>query len=1624
MDKFFDNTFELDIYNNVIVKIYPNLVKSEKDLLHTYLINIINFIAIKFNFDTNNKNIYIHQFKQNNYKDATGLLFMLLPHINDDCGGKKKSVMKLNDLYTRKINKHDINKESPVYEYTNIQYGRCKRINKTKAEEIQFNGEHLRHNFELLKDSINTIANKLYVNWIDVRPFRLDYINSKLFKVTDKYVKDSDMKIDEIYSGISIGEMYNVLTNYVYNDILAIKWMLYDMPENHGIYKLPYILNLVMGLENCVKFEKWNDSKKFIDGWNLLVDAFIHDRDIDIARFTISKENVSVIVVSIISYGRNTIMKEFGDKTLFNGIMDIDIDEIGNKRRNEYIQKIRDLLNRQPINPKIIYNYLSKCFFRLSKTCYSSYYLEFVEPNRSNIGPPGNHYKIHSISQSFISLHNTKHFPDDNFVTIKCMYNFAKSLCHDEYFNIYPSQWKSMDRAIKSEIANRLNNNNYGWFNINSILNRRKSNRTTTNYVYSYIKPNLAHVILTVLLDLGLLTEFIPDSTLSDHSKLPPSTDDRKKKIKELVYNNVLNNYKKSTYYLDNMPYEAHEVYTDKFIPYFDALKIQGDWMTFHAMDWISQINTFHHYLNNRIMYVTGGTGVGKSTQFPKLLLYALKMCDYKNDASIVCTAPRINALTGNAEWISKEMGVPIVKEIKNTKIPIQNYNIQYDYKDGSHSKKQYGLKLKIVTDGILEVQLNNQLLKKQIMENNIKKYTSENEYDIVVIDEAHEHNTNMDLILTKMKYANYYNNDLKLVIISATMDDDEPIYRRYYRNINDNRMYPLSKYIEENNLDRINVDRRLHIAPPNTTTQFPIYEKYAPYDYTSKDQMAEDIVLKILSTTSDDGDILLFQPGLKEINKSVKHINSKSNQDVIAIPYYSNLSTGIKQFIENIDKKKSQIPFSKEDLIKDQSKLDLNSGKYTNYRRVVIVSTEIAEASITIKSLRYIVDTGIQKINNFDADTRSETLQKRPISESSRLQRKGRLGRVAAGTAYYAYEKGARADIKRPYKIAVSYIGDNIFNMLCDKYHVGTNTALFNDRNDPNKVQFNYGDNMGYGIDGIDKIIKKQYFISKQFYTYYGNDNQYDYSYDKNHVKLSYYYPDGYDMNTLSDEDGTFYIIHPDELHLERNILGTIVKGESDFGTFNDNKFVSNKINVLKSMMQENLFIVVDNKKTCYKTEFGTKVMALKQYVSLFERTNFMLSYLYSLKYECHDDMLKVLVGANANLMMSDFTLKGHFKDMMLLYGNKSGDGEAIIKILDFVITWFESVYKKMGLVNELVLTHDKKKDWNNIKMLYFKGEYDKIDGHYMKILLKLDAEGKLNKDNITIEEEDQLKGDKIYFDNIEKVKKSNYIEEFKKICANKYLDYEKVLSLYKSYKRMQYLLYKIKDKLQEVNKLTPLVMKNYKRYDMDNVLKFCLIQGNPNNMLKKITLSDKEQFYINLLDPSIYNVHKIPKVKKEFNTFIKNDYVGDIILFLNTKDDIETDEDNVVVLFNIDYKMIPDLLPMVMISKKNNFGNGNYKKHMEKYINMLGSNNNDLKYNILNNYVGVVKDIEYKLFNNFDKSKVKELLSIAGSDNVVKGIINGGIIGNVGMSGGGNYNVWFGANYAFFKCMLRMLR
>src|SRR5690606_32122084 len=148
--------------------------------------------------------------------------------------------------------------------------------------------------------------------------------------------------------------------------------------------------------------------------------------------------------------------------------------------------------------------------------------------------------------------------------------------------------------------------------------------------------------------------------------------------------------------------------------------------------------------------------------------------------------------------------------------------------------------------------------------------------------------------------------------------------------------------------------------------------------------------------------------------------LNRMLPSNVIALPFYSRLDDEQKKIVENISKSIKNLRFDRQIPFSNINRDNISKGSNT-YDRCVIVATNIAEASLTIDSLRFVIDTGKQKTAVYDYKYRGSKLEETYISESARLQRKGRVGRVASGTVYYIYPKGTTTTITKLYDISIS---------------------------------------------------------------------------------------------------------------------------------------------------------------------------------------------------------------------------------------------------------------------------------------------------------------------------------------------------------------------------------------------------------------------------------------------------------------------------------------------------------------------------------------------------------------------------------------------------------------------------
>jgi hypothetical protein len=1112
--------FQNEIKNIIKEKLLLNLNLIEFDIIFEWFVDILNLIYILFQI--NNKNQFQEQLRMNNYRDTIGIFLLLLPFINNI--NELKTIKSIEEIYIKKEENIDITNHQPKYIFSNLQYNLC---NRNPITERKLKLDFLENNYFLLKSTLYEISNKMYVNWTNVIPMNInDFNQTKIYIETKKYFNQNQInEWDYMTSSIpnqhlQVGIIYETIINQLYLQIVPIKWLLYDYDlTNKNIIDLSKQISSG-NIQSLIKILYPDDKKDTIINlekcwngilWNNLSDEDKNNFNIEWNNFKNNKnyfEIIRAITMSFAYYQKNK-------QDLPNYI------PLKQKEKNQiYTNKeIDNSINS--INDDEIYEFIRSSFYKFKGTIY--YHILYGE-----------------LQYLMTKTDNTKQI---NFLP-KYIYNFAKSFSHSKSdFMLFPPRWKSLTDDNKKIIIERINNhtNLNEWFSIKGNIKKIYKNINTLSIdqinekIYKLCIDNLIDIVFQCLIISGTLSVF----TLEDINP---------KKFHNSFY--FINNQK----YGDIQTYDSNDNYELKpFLQFIEDLKnkkfTNNPWIDMYAMNWVSQINFFHRYINNRVIFATGGTGVGKSTQIPKLFLYAIKSIDMKDDGRIICSQPRKKPTFDNAIRIAGEMGIPILKSKEKTDFIFDNVNIQFQNHDEqfppkSNDKKEKNLNpiLKIVTDKILLNTINNPLYKTLIEQNNQKKLITKNLYDIVIVDESHEHNENMDMILTLMKRILYFNNDCKLVIISATMDDDEPIYRRFYRDINDNMMYPLNNSIKKYYLDRISVDRRLHISIPGETRRYKIETKYLDREIDSDEEKNNKIIeyLNYILNNREVGDILIFKSGQKEIKNCVQLLNQIMPNDVLAVPYYSELSKTQRDLIENIYKIKNKIHIERtvsfEDINKEEKLYDGNN----YYNHIIIVATNIAEASITIDTLTDVIDDGIQKVNTYYPELNGSKLTNEKISELQRLQREGRVGRTRSGHVFYLYPHNARKNIVNNYKICINDITYLLFSYLKNP----DEQIIFNNNNDPNSNTLKKSiENNDYSYR-IERIMKKQYLINNEIFGYNGNETYYDY---QNSEKLNTQYFNSYDYETLEDTNGKFYIIHPNELSIQRNIIGEIIEQTND---------------------------------------------------------------------------------------------------------------------------------------------------------------------------------------------------------------------------------------------------------------------------------------------------------------------------------------------------------------------------------------------------------------------------------------------------------------------------------------------
>jgi len=1180
VDKITDDIKFKDNITHVIENVFPQMNQNDQKYLDDHLNYLINFIGIAlFNYygkDMELKVNIIKQFEKNNNYDIKWLLLQLLPNINENVD--YNNIKSIEDIITRKKEDVDVMKEEPKYIYSNFQYSFC-----NETGELKYDVKIIDNNFYLLLNTINEISNKLFVNWTTVVPYTLDnYGNSNLFQVTKVKYEMGNLELLDPTNlrtrfGLFIGDIYNVLVNDFYFSISGYNWIINNIYINNIAF--PLIIVLAMSIRNlrlCIYGESEDDEgiSKKRNGIPLIMldDAKILELDEDWNKFKLVFK-VDGNIRSRFNEYDYVITKQEAERMFSLFIMNYQIKYKKNTSKikitkdskfNEISKALEEISARQ------MYDYL---YYILQDIRYTIYGDLLLNGDKTDFD-----YDKFKVTKDIDVTNNES----------LIIYTYGRLLCRMENSKKnFSNLWCSLSHDEKELILNRLNGVDINFFHLPYDFRKmsmllKLNMKTLVIKMLGWLRENIINYIFEDLIRKGILTELIPNREFS-----------------KSIFNNeyLMHSYN----FLTELPYSStasFNTYENNTIKTYDIFEYFSElnW-SYSVLTWIGQLGFCHKFINNRVILITGSTGSGKSTQIPKLVLYFLKVIDYNRTGKVVCTEPRRKPTDDNATYISNQLGVPILSS-EEYKGRVREKETDYYYVQMKHKSKKHilnvrSLCLKFETDGMLLLEITNPFLKVADGE-----HFKQNLYDVVMIDETHEHNVNMDMLLTNLKVVLTLNNSIRLVVLSATMSNDESRFRRYFRDINDNRKYPLSIMLKENEIDRICVDRHFHMSMPLSEELYKITDTYVPN---------KDIVALVMEIIERDkyGFILIFQPGAKDIWDIITRLNKILPRETIAIPYYSTLPNDKLEFIEHIDKRLSELHISKDDNFLEVPRLTDGSNVYN---QVVIVATNILEASVTIENLKYVIDNGKQKVERYDYTKRSETLIESDISETSRIQRRGRVGRQSNGVVYYLYDEGKMA---KNIKI-FDFSAKNISMLLYKNIRNNVNEKVLFD------YEHDFNGHIGKLYDdkkAISDVIKKLYYINDNPYDYFGKYFNTDVYYKK--LK---YYETGYDIETLNDIDGKFYFIHPDELLIKRNILGDIV-------SVNESYFINTPIGMMSKKILSFFEIINDYNYLdikMNKSNNGIVIMNFMEHLGL-DSHDLCRMIFYSFAYKCTYDILKL---------------------------------------------------------------------------------------------------------------------------------------------------------------------------------------------------------------------------------------------------------------------------------------------------------------------------------------------------------------------------------------------------------------
>jgi hypothetical protein len=238
-------TTDREKYIDIVIKsVLSNLNNTEYVFVFNKYKELLNYIYLKLLISDTDSDKFFEQLTRNKIREIIAILYLFFPYINDENYYEKfKLIKKLSDITLKKTN--------DTYEICNFQYSRGYQDNDI-YKEYSFSTDDIRINFELLKNTIERLRTKLYVNWVNIVPILLEkYKESKIYKNTVEYYKDKN-NIEAKEKGLPFGEMYDTIVNDLYLNTLDFKWLLFEKSINGKIIMYLDILNDIYPVYNIL----------------------------------------------------------------------------------------------------------------------------------------------------------------------------------------------------------------------------------------------------------------------------------------------------------------------------------------------------------------------------------------------------------------------------------------------------------------------------------------------------------------------------------------------------------------------------------------------------------------------------------------------------------------------------------------------------------------------------------------------------------------------------------------------------------------------------------------------------------------------------------------------------------------------------------------------------------------------------------------------------------------------------------------------------------------------------------------------------------------------------------------------------------------------------------------------------------------------------------------------------------------------------------------------------------------------------------------------------------------------------------------------------------------------------